>query len=155
MDSARTGRLGEEPVWRNPRFSSPGLWCCPLWLKYLLQPSVMSCFPLWLCVVFTAYMFGPTPYWLNEGNTACVPKIRNEVINKLFSNSFLKNLLKFLPVPLLCRDCYGQIHAACVKWPWPVWRISLGFLTCLRCCLLWMEQLLQPSVRSCSPCGYV
>ena len=37
----------------------------------------MSCFPLWLCVVFTAYIFGPTPYWLSEGNTACVPKIRN------------------------------------------------------------------------------
>ena len=33
--------------------------------------------PLWLCVVFTAYMFGPIPYWLSEGNTACVLKIRN------------------------------------------------------------------------------
>jgi hypothetical protein len=40
--------------------------------------------PLWLCVVFTANMFGPTPYWLSEGNTACVPKIRN-TLHTLFT----------------------------------------------------------------------
>jgi hypothetical protein len=41
---------------------------------------------LWLCVVFTAYMFGPTPYWLSEGNTACVPKIRNNLLYDIVRN---------------------------------------------------------------------
>ena len=35
--------------------------------------------PLWLCIVFTAYMFGPASLGLCVGNTACVPKIRNNI----------------------------------------------------------------------------
>ena len=55
MDS-EDRKTWRKPVGRNPRFSSLGLWCCPLWIKYLLQPSVRL--PLWLCMVFTANMFG-------------------------------------------------------------------------------------------------
>ena len=68
-----------KPLLQGVEFSNPDLQAFEtFFFRFELWQETDS-IPLWLCVVFTANMFGPTPYWLSEGNTACVPKIRNNM----------------------------------------------------------------------------